>query len=570
MPSQPRWTTPIVLASLATLVTACSGTPTRPAGPPAEACAALTDAAVATALPVPRTSVLSATLVPASAAVPQHCQLDGEIDRRTGIDGQTYAIRFRLRMPATAWNGRFYMGGGGGTNGVLIDPLQRVAQGYATLGTDSGHDNATNSRPDAGGPAAFGADPQARLDFAYSAYDRVTQVGKALVARFYGQPAHHAYYVGCSEGGREGLLMTQRFPHHYDGVVAGDPVLHLPLGPLSGVYTTQLFAGLAQRSGLRLASGAPALGRTYSDSDLQLIHDAVLQRCDALDGLADGIVDDQPACTAQRVKPALDALRCTGAKNDRCLTDDQVDTMRKAFLGTFDPSGRQLYPDWQWDPGIGGRNGAAHNQAWRSWWLGSATAPTNTAIKLNYATALAVAYTTPPRLPSPVADSLAYALAYDFATEPAKLYATSGPFTQSAAQLYFTDATDLTRFRARGGKLMVYHGASDSAVSVNDTLQWYRSMSGRMGSGTQDFARMFVVPGMAHCSGGPATDRFDMLPQLVDWVERGVPPASVTAAASNPGYFGVAARTRPLCPFPQQARYTGSGSIDDAANFRCR
>lgn len=540
----------------------------------AAACPQLASAAVAAALPVARTTITSAVAVAAAAKTPAHCQIDGEINRRTGIDGMPYAIRFRLRLPTASWNGRFFMGGGGGTNGNLVDPVARLAEGYATIGTDGGHDNAVNHVATAGGAASFGVDPQARIDFAYNAYDQVTQVGKALVHRFYRRAPAHSYFVGCSEGGREALLMAQRFPHHYDGLVAGAPVLHLPLGPLSGIYTTQLFAGLATRSGLQHANGTPAIGKTYSDADLLLMRQAVLGACDRLDGLEDGIVDNLAACTKPLVNTRLADLRCSGAKTEACLTADQIATMQKAFEGSFDSKGQRLYPDWQWDGGIGGRNGSTYNPSWRAWWLGAHASPTNNAIKLNFATALAVAYTTPPLLPISTADSLAYSMGYNFDTEPAKLYAVSGPYTQSAAQLYFTDSPDLGDFRGRGGKLMVYHGASDSSISINDTLRWYEAMSTHMGrtagGPAQQFARFFAVPGMAHCSGGPATDRFDMLPQLVDWVEKGQAPDAVLATASNPGYFGVAARTRPLCPHPLQARYSGSGDINDAANFSCR
>jgi feruloyl esterase len=561
---------PLALCALA----ACGGSDDAAAVPPtaaqlAGACPQLASASVAAALPAANTTIASASLVAANGTTPEHCLVDGEINRRTGADGKSYAIRYRLRLPTTNWNGRFYMGGGGGTNGTLVDPIARVAEGYATIGTDSGHDNTVHNVPAAGGTAAFGLDPQARIDFAYNAYDQVTQVGKALVKRFYAEPAKFAYYVGCSEGGREGLLMTQRFAHHYDGVVAGDPVLHLPLGPMSGVYTTQLFAGLASRSGLQLANGQPAITRTYSDPDLMLMRNAVLGACDALDGLADGIVDNLPACTKPLVTAKLAQLQCTGAKTDACLSADQITTMQKAFDGSFNSRGTQLYSDWQWDAGIGGLNGSTYNPSWRSWWLGSYASATNNATKLNFATALAVAYTSPP-VAVATADSLSYSLAYDFDTEPIKLYTTSGAFSQSAAQLYFTDSPNLGAFKARGGKLMVYHGASDSSVSVNDTLRWYQETSRQMGADTASFARLYVVPGMAHCSGGPATDSFDMLPQLVSWVEQGTAPDAVVAKATNPGYFGVAARSRPLCPYPKQSRYNGSGDINDAANFSCR
>ncbi len=577
----PRATPPATLLLLLLGLASCSTNTSNPspaavmspmptATELAAACPPFASAAMAAALPVAKTTLKPAALVVATASVPEHCQVDGEINRRTGIDGMPYAIRFRLRLPTTTWNGRLFMGGGGGTNGNLVDPIARVAQGYATLGTDGGHDNAVNTVATAGGAASFGVDPQARIDFAYNAYDQVTQVGKALLARFYQRPAARAYFVGCSEGGREALLMAQRFPGHYDGVVAGAPVLHLPLGPMSGLYTTQLFAGLAARSGLQHANGTPAISKTYSDPDLLLMRNAVLGACDQLDGLADGIVDNLVACTKPLVNAKLAEVRCAGAKTDACLTPDQIATMQKAFEGTFDSKGKRLYSDWQWDGGIGGLNGSIYNPSWRSWWIGGHASPTNNAIKLNFATALAVAYTTPPLLPISTADSLVYSLGYNFDTEPAKLYTTSGPYTQSAAQMYFTTAVDLGAFKNRGGKMMVYHGASDSAISINDTRRWYEAMNTHMASRAQDFARYFPVPGMAHCSGGPATDRFDMLPQLVEWVEHGKAPDAVVASATNPGYFGVAARTRPLCPHPKHARYNGSGDVNVAANFSCR
>jgi feruloyl esterase len=556
--------------AVAAICSGCGGSSTQSAIPSPVQLAASCSNFAATALAGTSAVIKSAVLNGATTTTPQNCQIDGEINHRVGVDGQIYGIKFRLRLPTSNWNGRFYMGGGGGTNGTLIDPVARVAQGYATIGTDSGHDNLVDNAVNAGGTGSFGVDPQARVDFAYNSYDQVTQIGKELVKRFYAQPAAYSYYEGCSEGGREGMLMSQRFPAYYDGIVAGDPVFHLPLGPLSGVYTTQLFAGLAKRSSLSLASGAPAIVNTYSDPDLLLVRNAVLDACDKLDGLADGIVDNQPACTNDLVKAKLAAIQCTGTKNASCLSADQIGTLQTAFAGAVNSQGTQLYSDWPWDGGIGGQAGTTYNQSWRSWWLGTYGSATNNATKLTFSTPLAVAYTTPPVLPISVADSLAYSLGYNFDTEPQKLYAVAGIYSKSAAELYFTDATDLSSFRERGSKMMMYQGGSDPAISTNDILKWYKAMNAKMGSQAQSFARMFVVPGMNHCSGGPSTDSFDMLPQLVNWVEKGVAPDAVIAKASNPAYFNVAARTRPLCPYPKQARYSGTGDINDASNFSCQ
>lgn len=558
------------LQSCSPVIDTSSSTLTRFAGA-ALPCPALADATLALRMSVPRVVISRALSEPATQKLPAHCLVDGEINRRIGRDGQSYAIRFRMRMPlASDWNQRFFMAGGGGTNGVVTDPADRMAQGYAVIGTDSGHDNTLNNLPMAGGAAAFGADPQARRDFAYASYDQVTQVGKTLSALHYGKFPKRSYFAGCSEGGREAMLMSQRYPAHYDGVIAGDPVLHLPLGPMAGIRTTQIFAALARRQGQFHTDGEPALGKTFSDAHLQTVRMAVLEACDELDGLRDGSVDHLQACTPARVRPHLESKRCKNANDTACLSPDQITSLVEAFSGVRDSKGRQLYPAWPWDGGIGGMAGNKANQAWRSWWLGGHASPRNDAIKLRYSTPLAVAYSTPPMLPIRVEDSLRYSLDYDFDVDPARLQVSAGEFTESAAQLYFTDATDLSAFRRRGGKIMLYHGASDSAVSMWDTLAWYQAMSERTGTGTADFARLFLVPGMGHCRGGPATDQFDMLPALVDWVENNKAPASIQASASLPDYFDVSARTRPLCPFPAHARYKGSGDINDAVNFFCK
>ena len=527
-----------------------------------------------TNLPISGIVVRSAVLRAATATLPEHCQVDGVINPRTGIDGQTYGITFRVRLPS-AWNQRFYMGGGGGTDGSLVDPTTVLPQGFVTIGTDSGHNNTIDNDPNAGGSASFGVDPQARIDFGYNSYDQVTQVGKSIVASYYGIPPLFSYFQGCSEGGREALLMSQRFPDHYDGLIAGDPVLHLPKGPMNGAWSTQIFAGLATRSGLFLSNGQPAVNKTFSDPDLLLIRNAVLGACDALDGLVDGIVDNLPACTPSRVYPALAALQCNGAKTASCLAPDQVASFKLAFdgptgIGLVNSANEQLYPNWPWDPGMGGQSGTSYSPNWRSWWLGSFSSATNNATKLSFATALGVAYRQPPLLPFPQSFALTYGLNYSFDIDYPKLLEPAGIYTKGAKELWFTDDPNISAFRNRGGKLMVYHGASDSSVSMFDTQNWYNAMDAFMGGTARTFARFFPVPGMNHCSGGPSTDNFNMLPQIIDWVENSVAPESVVATATTPGYFGVAARSRPLCPYPKQSRYTGNGDINAASSFVCQ
>ncbi|PCI53352.1 MAG: tannase/feruloyl esterase family alpha/beta hydrolase [Alphaproteobacteria bacterium] len=514
--------------------------------------------------------VISAKLLAVSDDHPEQCLVDGEINRRTGIDGQEYVIRFRLRLPTKIWNGNLYAAGGGGINGRLVDPKALVSEGYATLGTDSGHDNEKNSRAKSGGIAAFGVDPQARIDFGYNAYDVVTRSAKAVIQMFYGKNPEYSYYVGCSEGGREGLVLSQRFPEHYDGIVAGAPVLHLPLGPMSGVYTTQIFADLAQQMNITLPNGDPDIARTFSDPDLMIVRESVLNACDALDGLKDGIVNDMARCQTARVLPELTSMICEDEKADSCLLSIQVKAIQKAMRGPVNSSGRQLYADWPWDGGISGFDGKKYNMGWRSGWLGRSGDGARSAMKLSYAPVLAVLYSTPPQTPIGRADALEYSLSYNFDTDPSLIWAVDEIYNQSPADLFFSDQTNLTPFKAAGGKLIIYHGASDSSVSMNDTRNWFKQAMQDTDGGIDSFSRLYLVPGMGHCRGGPSTDTFDLFAQVTNWVERGIAPESVVATASKPEYFNVSERSRPICPFPKQAIYNGTGNVNIADSFSCK
>ena len=561
-------------ASLVVSVAACGGGDDDVAAVPTAAeCTAL---ASATGLPNPTTTIASTTFNAATATVAEHCQVNGAINSRTGIDGQKYAINFRLRLPTT-WNGRLYMSGGGGTNGTVADPVNTNVQGttllslgYATLGTDGGHDNTIDNNPAAGGTASFGVDPQARIDFGFNAYDQTVQAGKALLGKYFGKAPDKSYFVGCSEGGREAMVMSQRFPTYFDGIVAGDPGFHLPLAAMAGAHVSQVFANVARAQGLVDGNGKPAINKTYSDPDLMLVRGAVLAACDGLDGLADGIVDNIPACTPALVDPKLAALQCTGAKTATCLLPAQISALQTAMAGPKNSQGLTLYNSWPWDAGISGQSGTTFNQGWRSWWLGSFASANNNSIKLVLAGgALPLDFIAPPTI-VPTSGVVDYMLAFNLDTETQKIYQRSGIYSQSPAQFMFADSTSLSVFRNRGGKMIMYHGGSDTSFSVKDTTDYYDALDSSNAGKAADFVRLFVVPGMNHCSGGPATDQFDTLTPLVDWVEKGIAPDSIVATASNPGYFGVAARTRPLCPYPKQSRYKGSGDINLASNFTCQ
>ena len=532
---------------------------------PVIACSPLT---AFTSLTIPKVVITSAVLTAATQSLPEHCLVNGKINERVGVAGQIYAIKFRVRMP-TAWNERFYMGGGGGSNGTVVDPTSVLPQGFVTIGTDSGHDNSTNNDPNVGGTNVFSIDPQARIDFAYNSYDQTVRVGKELVGLYYGKQPQFSYFVGCSEGGAEAMLMAQTFPTHFDGIVAGDPGIQRPLSSANGAYGTQTFAKIATSFD---SAGNPLINKTYTDQDLLLVRNAVLAACDSLDGLIDGIVDNTPACTSDLVNTALAAVTCTGPKNASCLTANQVSALQTAQGGMKDSHGTVLYADSPVDAGIGGQSGSTFNQGWRSWVLGTFSSATNDAQKVTRSCASsALRYTAHPVLPFVTAnDCVPFQLNFDFDTLLARINETFGIYTVSAADLGLIDSTDLSAFKAHGGKLIVYHGAADGAFSVNTTTKWYNGVNAGQSGNAASFARLFVVPGMNHCSGGPSTDNFDMFPVVANWVEKGVAPDSVVANASSPGFFGVASRSRPLCPYPKQARYSGSGDINVASNFTCQ
>ena len=512
-------------------------------------------------------------------ALPEHCEVLGRLNDRTGVNGQHYAIRFHLRLP-TAWNGGFFFEGGGGSNGNLgnaygnLQGQQRtnaLTLGYAVVSTDSGHDNAVNNDPRRNATQTFGFDPQARLDFGYNSYDQVTQAAKALIQVYYGQAPRRSYYVGCSEGGREAMMMSQRFPAYYDGILACSPGFQLPKAAVFGeAGAAQAYGTLAKSMGVYDRFGQPLLNKTFTDEDLDLAASAILAACDALDGLTDGIIDDFPHCTTETVSSKLAAATCKGPKRNSCLSAGQVAALEKVMGGTKNSKGELLYGDWAWDRGIGGKNGDAFYQGWRSWKLGPYDAPQNAAISVSLGGfAVASLFTTPPTAVAAAnGGPIAHLMGIDFDREAAKVYATSGEYSQSAWDFMMASSTDLAAFKNRGGKLIIVHGVSDPIFSVQEIAKWWNQVNAANNGAAADFARFFPVPGMNHCGGGPATDQFDAFGALVNWVEKNSAPDSIVATAGMASPWP--GRTRPLCSYPKQARYTGSGRIEDAGNFVCR
>lgn len=471
-----------------------------------------------------------------------HCVVTGSRDPRTGVDGKPYAIGFELSLP-DRWNGRFLYLGGGGNDGSLRDTSlsssisngtpSPLGQGYAVVSTDAGHQ---------GGSASFGVDPQARIDHAYNAHDKTAQSAKALIDWRYGKPADYSYFSGCSGGGRQGMMFSQRFPDYFDGITAGAPAMRVSSGAtVAAMWNNRKFTDIAPLG----TDGQPVLSQAFSNSDLNLVADGVLAACDAGDGVVDGMVQNTQACTFD---PAV--LQCAGAKTDSCISAAQVGALKDVFGGPKNSAGQPLYVTQPWDAGI-------RNAGWRAWTLGSsATSTPNSAYNTLMLDALRNEFFTPP-------DPTFNALDFNFDTDPARM--------QAFSEVYDTYRDDrLAAYKASGGKLMFVHGMADPIFSADEVVEYYERLAANNGgiAATQSFARTFLVPGMTHCSGGPATDTIDTLQALVDWVEKGVAPDTIAARASaTNAYFPN--RTRPLCAYPKFAKYKGTGSIEDAASFSC-
>jgi len=547
----------------------------------ASKCPALTDLA-ASQLPNHTTAIVSAALKPASAptgtpggrgslpALPAHCDLRGKINERTGANGQHYAINFHMRLPSE-WNGKFFFEGGGGSNGNIGEALgnlqgqqttSALTLGYAVVSQDSGHDNATNNDPKLNGTTTFGLDSQARLDFGYNSYDQVTQAAKALIKAYYGKAPERSYYVGCSEGGREAMMMSQRFPEYYDGILACSPGFKLPKAAIAEAWDVQAFAAVAKESAVDDANGEPLLNKTFTDADLTLVAGAIVAACDKLDGLEDGLIANFRACANAVVKPRLEALTCKAAKDATCLTAAQIAALEKVYGGAKNSKGESLYSDWAWDAGVG-------SGGWRAWKIGAYAARGNSAINATLGSgAVSAIFTTPP-VPTPAtgASPMAFMLGFNMDTDAPKIFAESAAYPRSSWDFMMASNTDLSAFKKHGGKLLITHGVSDPIFSVNDTISWLDEVEKKNKGKAADFVRFFAVPGMTHCGGGPSTDRFDAFSALVAWVEKKTAPESIiaTAGAATPW----PGRTRPLCRYPAVPHYKGAGSIEDAGSFVC-
>jgi feruloyl esterase len=521
-----------------------SATASAPA-PDAAACRALARLSAGQAI-IARTELVAAGPLPPTpgppgppappVALPEHCLVQGALAPRTGAGGKHYQIGFQVRLP-THWNGRFLYQGGGGTDGSVQPAIGTIpamstpalARGFAVVSTDSGHQGLDTS---------FGFDQQARLDFGYAAIGKVSAEARRIIAQFYGRQPRYSYFMGCSNGGREAMMAAQRFPYDFDGIVAGDPGFDLSAAAVEEIWDLDQFAKVAPHD----AQGRPILSGAFTEAQLELLSAAVLRQCDRLDGLADGMINDVGDC---HFDPAV--LECKAGAAGGCLSAAKVAALRAVFGGAHDSAGRSLYPGWPYDAGLA-------TIGWRIWQLGFSPSAASNAINATLGLhAVQDYFLTPPRPDLTAA-------AFDFDRDPQRV-------AQTAA---INDATStfMTSFTAHHGRMLIYQGMSDPVFSAADIIRWYRQLSHDAASAhaesAQDWARLFLVPGMNHCGGGPATDEFDPLQAIEAWTERGVAPDRLIAhGRSMPGL------TRPLCPYPKYAHYTGADP-KSAASFTCK
>lgn len=496
---------------------------------PAASCAALA------AQRLPDTTIASAEAVAAGsftppgaggpiANLPAFCRVAGVI-----APTAESRIRFEVWLPLDKWNGKFSGVGNGGwagtiSYGALAEQLRR---GYASASTDTGHDAAPGAEM-----ARFAFEQPERLtDFAHRAHHETASKGKALVQAFYGKPAGRAYFIGCSSGGYEGLMEAQRYPADYDGIVAGAPANNW----------TRLMAGDFDATLAVLKDPASHL----PPSALSALYRAALAACDGADGVSDGLLEDPRRCNFDPAVVQCQANQTGGT----CLTPAQVEAARRVYRGLKDPvTGAQLYPGLP--PGS------------EPFW--PHRDPANPfPIPLSHYKWLVFA--------DPNWDWRSFDFA-DAADRKAFLDAES-----KFAPLLNATNPDLREFRRRGGRLLQYHGWNDQLISAQNSVDYYESVISFVRREAKDrsaalaevqsFYRLFMAPGMAHCSGGTGPNSFDMQAALEQWVERGVAPDEIVATRS---INGVVDRSRPLCAYPKVAVYKGKGDINDAASFACR
>ena len=483
--------------------------------PTADRCAAMLSASL------PDAQISSAQMIPADPdnGLPEYCDVMGFTQRTIGFD---------VRMP-TQWNGKMYFAGNRGFAGhIRYNTADGLARNYATVSTDSGHQ-------------VFGDldildaswalnDRQAEIDFGFRAVHLTTVLSKSIISTYYAAPAKYSYFDGCSTGGGQSLREAEMFPEDFDGFVAGAPVLDF-----TGVL-------LALNWKMQAIRATPASDLISLD-DLSLVGNAVLEKCDAIDGLKDGLIADPRKCQFDPTE-----LLCKRGESTNCLTPDKAHAFQLIYQGPRNLFGVQLFPGLvkggETPDGTGSGDG----------WDGMINTPESPSAEFilqdQFLRYLAF------RVDNPNYDWSTFSFTWDT------------PKTDFMGLILNATDPDLSRFHKLGRKLLVYHGWSDETASPLRTIEYYNDVRHRLGAKrTQDSIRLFMAPGMYHCGTGPGPDTFDYISALETWIEKGVAPEAMESTHFD--LNGNPDRTRPLCAYPKVAHYNGSGSIDDAANFTC-
>jgi feruloyl esterase len=465
---------------------------------------------------------ITARIVSASGGTPQHCRVIGMIAPE---------VAFEVNLP-DRWNRRFYMTGNGGLAGDALDGQTNgdrtagLSNGFVHARTNTGHDN----RKEPGGTFVL-SNPQKAIDYAYRAVHVTAETAKKIATDYYAQPIQFSYWNSCSNGGRQGLLEAQRFPDDFDGIVANAP------------WVDQTGFAVGAMWNQKALTEAPV-----SPAKMVLVAQKVMDTCDAVDGLEDGLIDDPRAC---RFSAARDVPACrAGADGPDCLTAAQAAAIDRIYAGPRS-NGKPFIAGFM--PGSEAVTTSA-NGAMNSGWVGAIVPAQPGAKPADFNLAEGVMRYLILDPPQPAYDFLKFD--YDRAASTVERW----------SKLADAKDADLSRFRKSGGKLLMTYGWADQILQPMMGVNYYEAVVAKNGNNTPEFARLFMVPGMAHCAGGVGPDRHDPMTAVIDWVEKGKAPDTILASKVSDGKV---VRTRPLCPYPQVARYKGQGSIDDAANFSC-
>jgi hypothetical protein len=467
---------------------------------------------------------IMAAEMPASASAPVHCRVTGMLSPE---------IAFEVSLPAK-WNGRFYMIGNGGHAGEAMDDPGRVTQrnqalqlGFAFAQTNTGHD----ARKEPGASFVM-SNPQKAIDYAYRAVHLTARTTQDITKHYYGKPISRAYWNSCSNGGRQGMMEAERFPDDFDGIVANAP------------WVDQTGFTIGAMWNQKALSAAPV-----TPAKLALVGEKVMAKCDAIDGLKDGLIDDPRKCNFD---PARDVPACSaGADGPDCLTPAQADAIAKVYSGPMS-NGKPFFPGYM--PGSEAVMPGLFGGGAGSGWMNVIVAAQPDAKPADFNLAEGTMRYLVHQPPQPDYDYKTFDFDHDIhmLDEWSKLADAKNP--------------DLAKFHKHGGKLIMTYGWADSILQPMMGVNYYEQAVVKNGPDTAEFFRLFMVPGMAHCGGGIGPDRNDSMTAVINWVEKAKAPDSIVASRVVDNQV---VRTRPLCPYPQVARYSGQGSIDDAVNFRC-